>query len=224
MPYKKAKKSYRPRYRRKGRRKMTMQLTPPIPLQKMVKLRYCECFNLDPVGAGAVATYVYRANSIFDPNYTGIGHQPLGHDEWETFYKKYRVLGSRLTVQAASNSALATGQCIVSVNTSFDPISALVYNTTTMERTGSVWTILGAVGSSNGSKRLIKNWSAKKSFGKDWNDDDTGATFGANPVKPWYFLINAQSPDTGGDATVISCTITIDYICEFSEPVELPQS
>jgi len=36
--------------------------------------------------------HVFKMNSIFDPDYTGGGHQPAFHDRWALLYKHYRVL------------------------------------------------------------------------------------------------------------------------------------
>lgn len=42
---------------------------------------------------------VYRGNSIYDPDFTGTGHQPLGHDQYSSFYHKYCVVGAYVTVR-----------------------------------------------------------------------------------------------------------------------------
>jgi len=68
----------------------------PLAMRQIVKLRYAEDVN---ISAGiALGSYDFRANSIFDPNLTGIGHQPLGHDQWAVFYDHYVVLGARIKV------------------------------------------------------------------------------------------------------------------------------
>jgi len=46
--------------------------------------------NIDLSGA-IISDQVFNLNSIFDPDRTGVGHQPLGHDQWQTFYNRYRV-------------------------------------------------------------------------------------------------------------------------------------
>lgn len=214
----------RPRYRRYRRRNNFPLRNAPVPPTKIVKLKYAECFNLDAVGASGAAAYVFRANSIFDANLTSTGHQPYATDQWANFYKKYRVLGSKLTLQAVSNSTSVNGQHIVSVLTSYDSASSLTYNTSVLERPGTVWATLGTLGATNGTKRLVKYWSAKKSFGKGWKDDDCAATFSANPVREWYYLIHTQSPDSGADPVTISCVVTIEYICQLTDPLELAQS
>lgn len=64
----------------------------------LVRLVYVDRFQVAPV-AGAVFHQVMRGNSIFDPDFTGVGHQPAGRDEWAAFYKHYQVQSSRIKVQ-----------------------------------------------------------------------------------------------------------------------------
>lgn len=50
---------------------------------------------------GAALTYqIYRSNSIYDPDYTGTGHQPRSHDQYALYYRYYRVLGCKIKVTA----------------------------------------------------------------------------------------------------------------------------
>lgn len=53
-----------------------------------------------PVGAaiGFISQYTFRANSMFDPNFTGIGHQPMYRDEYATLYDSYTVIASFIEV------------------------------------------------------------------------------------------------------------------------------
>jgi len=67
----------------------------------VVKLAYAQ-FNQLTSGANLFANQIYRGNSIFDPDLTGVGHQALGHDQWATLYEAYRVLSSTITVTATS--------------------------------------------------------------------------------------------------------------------------
>jgi len=41
---------------------------------------------------------VYRANDLFDPDYTGTGHQPRGFDQLMAFYNHFVVTSSKITV------------------------------------------------------------------------------------------------------------------------------
>jgi hypothetical protein len=88
----------------------------PIPDNTICKLKYSTRFQLDPASTGSLATpdaslatYIFRVNSLFDPDYTtanplasqGKGspnHQPYGFDQWATFYAEYMVLGAKIDV------------------------------------------------------------------------------------------------------------------------------
>lgn len=51
---------------------------------------------------GNYQTYSFNLNSLYDPDRTGIGHQPLGRDQWIAFYNQYRVY--RCTYQIVFNN------------------------------------------------------------------------------------------------------------------------
>lgn len=55
--------------------------------------------------SGADNYYLFNANSIYDPDRTGTGHQPLGYDQWQNFYSHYRVLSSKISVVANSSTS-----------------------------------------------------------------------------------------------------------------------
>ena len=58
-------------------------------------------------------------NSLFDPNRTGTGHQPYGFDQLSTFYNRYYVTGSKMTVtfscQTKDNDTTVTGPILIGV-------------------------------------------------------------------------------------------------------------
>lgn len=60
----------------------------PVANRAMVKLRYHDSL----VSNGTTADQVLNLNSIFDPDRTNTGHQPMGRDQWATFYNRYKVM------------------------------------------------------------------------------------------------------------------------------------
>jgi hypothetical protein len=54
---------------------------------------------------GSQAEYVYRLNSLFDPDQTGVGGQPDGFDQLKALYGRYRVIAVDVEVQCAGQSA-----------------------------------------------------------------------------------------------------------------------
>jgi hypothetical protein len=63
--------------------------------------------------SGGLYSYQYRGNSCFDPDYTGVGSQPNGFDQWSQFYNTYVVLSSEIVVEFLAGTNAATELVIV---------------------------------------------------------------------------------------------------------------
>ena len=73
-----------------------------FPDRMVTKLRYVDNFNLTG-SAGVVGANVFRFNSCFDPDLTGVGHQPMYFDQFcgaagTGPYGRYRVISAKATV------------------------------------------------------------------------------------------------------------------------------
>ena len=85
--YRRRKRRYYRRRRRRGINVMRVRGLTGFPDQLVVKLKYTDQINLtNIVGYGS---YVYRMNSLFDPDLTGSGHQPLGFDQYAQLYRSF---------------------------------------------------------------------------------------------------------------------------------------
>jgi len=76
----------------------------PFAQRFITRMKYAEQISQVGPGLGGLTQYTMNLNSIFDPNRTGIGHQPYGHDTMATLYNRYRVIKCSYAI-----SALATG-------------------------------------------------------------------------------------------------------------------
>jgi len=55
-------------------------------------LKYCEQITLSGSTGGVIGVErQFGLNCMFDPNLTGVGHQPMGFDELMALYRRYRV-------------------------------------------------------------------------------------------------------------------------------------
>lgn len=75
-------------------------LTPHI----RIVLPYAASISLSEAAAGAGASYSYCLNNVFDPDFTGVGAQPLGLDQYAQFYGRYRVCKLRYAVSFSNLS------------------------------------------------------------------------------------------------------------------------
>lgn len=82
-----------------------------VPPWLKAPMRYSDVYAL-VTGVAAVTEQVFRANSIFDPDRTGVGHQPLGHDQLLPMYERYIVdkLEWKITVPP-----IGTNNCMMAV-------------------------------------------------------------------------------------------------------------
>jgi len=103
MPIRKIQKKRRARPRRYTRRRKTrttavVSRTVGFPDRIFTTLNYSELFALTYGGAGVPRVHQFMINNLYDPNFTGTGHQPLCHDQYAQFYLRYRVYGMRYKI------------------------------------------------------------------------------------------------------------------------------
>jgi len=83
----------------------------PIAPRSIVSMRY----NSQWTQSAIVPDYVFNLNSVFDPDSTGVGHQPFGRDTFNTLYNRYRVFAVS-GVLKTSSTATSTKVAIVATN------------------------------------------------------------------------------------------------------------
>lgn len=69
-----------------------------VPDRCRTNLKYCEGIAYR-VPMASADVYSYNLNSVFDPNLTGTGHQPMGFDQLKTLYGRYRVYNCKYKVR-----------------------------------------------------------------------------------------------------------------------------
>jgi len=196
-----------------------------LPDRLYVKLVYREQLSWT-TASGAIGDNVYRGNSIFDPNLTGSGGQPMGADQWSNFYYSYTVLGSQIEVISQVNSGTAgtqrhgvTPTNLSNAFTSIDGAEELPY-------TKAVTPVMGASNPASGQSRIVDYMSTAKVIGvvrpSVQIEDAYGALFTANPTNTWFWHVWNYVP--GGETQSLYQQVKITYYCVFETRTELPQS
>lgn len=223
--------------RRMGRRKYTARASRNrgrlsarmigFPLSNTVSMRYSAPILIN-LGAVGFRQFSFRANSIFDPDVDpAVSAKPLGYDQWNQFYERYVVLGSRITLSLGSSSA-GQNSIICGVFLSDAPSTTATTSTALIEQGLTNYQIMSPT--TNGlwiNKSVTMNYSAKKYHGVVDVDDaaELEADWGANPADQTYFIVFASTYDStqiGGPN--ITGVLTIDYIVRAKDPKELLQS
>lgn len=161
-----------------------------------IKFKYVERYQLDNQGVSNVQSLIFRGNSIFDPFYTGTGHEPTSKDQWEAFYGNYMVLGSKISVRFMCEDTTEDDSIICYVF----PDNSFTYpgGTVVLEENPYVrYKHLQSPVTAPKSCCTIKSYmSTKKFFGRPISQDFTyfGATMTSNPLTTWYWQIAILNP------------------------------
>lgn len=164
--------------------------------------------NIQITSGGSMSGNIFYGNSLYDPDYTNLGHQPRGYDQWKGFYNKYTVVASKLEVRAIQ----ATSQSLVGIRPMLEvstPVPSTMAGMIEEPRTKYITCQPGAR-----SKLLSMYIGTGEIFGKSrqsvLDEADFSAATNANPVRVWYWHLQAQHPDMSTSQTV-NCLAKITY-------------
>lgn len=188
-----------------------------------VTLRYSEIIPVTGAAAGVGVINSFRANSIYDPNFTGVGHQPMGHDEWSSFYQHYQVKGARIKAQLA-NQEQTGGEPVVFWVELASTSTATLNPNTAIERGRAAWKCVGQQTDTLAAP-LNNEYDATKFFGKAMANQTTQvALFGSNPGEDVFFHVGYAPMSSLATPRLWQLLVVIEYDCVFTEPKELLES
>lgn len=193
-----------------------------FPKNSSVQLRYCSAVSLSDSVGGVLDLHLFSANSIFDPDVTGIGHQPLARDQWASFYNHYKVTSSRMSIKMV-NETVQGGTPVVSGCYLADDTSVPT-SWTTLAEAGRGSSVVTTPANTEAHK-LGTRYNSSKFFKKQGvNQSALGALLGSSPTEQAYFVLYSQAADESSGFSAMTFVVTIDYVVQFSEPKDLEQS
>lgn len=176
-------------------------------------LRYHETFQLNPGVAGSPSAYVFRANSCFDPNFTGTGHQPRGYDQIIAMYQYLAVREVQIEVWFQPRDGAPAIVCIAADGAAFSGGS----RDSMMEQRTAVYKAVGGISADGPAYATlrVKPWqlAGTKLDESDYKHLNTG-----NPIIS-QFLNVIGMPIEATDTGNIDCVARITYHCQVSEPL-----
>ena len=178
-------------------------------------LKYIEHFQLNAGAAGIPASYVFTANGLFDPNITGIGHQPRGFDQLKELFDHYHVVQSKIKVTFMPGSTAGPSQiCGIMLQDDSTPEANMIQ---AMEGRNCVY------GPLTSTVPLVKTlyFNSKTFFSIE--DRLLYGTSTSNPSDQAYFVLFCQ-PTYSVDAPAIDVMVEIQYDTCWSEPNNVGKS
>jgi len=202
------------KFRRGGRAdggKVTALRNTLVPDRLITKFSYKDNVNLTDVLS--FGTKIFRLNSIYDPDLDLVnGHQPLGYDQWATFYNKYRVYKAvvRATIMNNQNGGI---QCAIVPFNSNQPIDL---NDSLFEQPHAVTKT--AAGASGMSKVVLTKVVdipriVGQSHAQYKANEQAAADYNGNPLEQIYCLIAARSVNDAAGVSAIA-VVDITYYVE----------
>jgi len=177
---------------------------------------------------GAKTDEFWYANSLFDPNVSGTGHQPIGFDQMMLLYEQFIVVKAKIYIEFVN-----TGASPAKVGVYLSPDAVATSDFTKSVENGLIKTkVVDCVASSGGTGNKITSmemdFSTPRYFGRKSEQDclDDPTLLGNNagdPTEGAYFCVSMWGFPTGSSSTVYY-SVTIAYDAWFTEPRKLASS
>lgn len=192
-----------------------------LPKKILTTHKYCDQVAINTGATGQLANYFWSCNSMYDPNRSGTGHQPMYYDQYIGLYDHYTVIGAeaKFTIMKTdSNSTIPVMVgCFVNDDTIVTPSSGQ----------GLAEQTLGKYRYVHGQypKTVFKvKWSAKKTFGKGvLANNSLQGSAGGNPTEEQFFQCFIDSSASITQTSVL-VDVEIKYICMWCELKDQAQS
>lgn len=200
----------------------------PLATKYTAKLKYVSTFSMSTGAAGIMGTQqTMSLNSLFDPDQTGVGHQPYGFDQLAALYNRYRVFACKVELIWTTIGATAEMCCAYIIN---PDVGGLAISGISTDRAVELPMISSTVLSPSGRDRVTKQTfytPLHKVFGIKKatlvNDDKYQALVTADPLTQG-FLNFAVGSYSGAAGETCSCQVVMTFYAQFFDRIVQAQS
>lgn len=196
----------------------------PFPKMYKCPMRYAETVTLTSTG-GVIANNVWRPDGLFDPNFTGGGHKPLGFDECQNIWFDWCVLGCKVTTTFwfDSDDTVPPDGTNIICGVHLDENNGLDFSghDSMMEENRVKWKYLSR---QRPVIKISKNYSCQDFHGvKDITDDDgLWGNVAANPATDAFLHTFVYSESVS--AIPVNVSVLMQYYVQWRNPKDLAQS
>ncbi len=201
----------------------TSTLNVGFPLNYKCKLRYVDNRNFT-VASGAI--WRLRLNSLFDPDFTYTGHQPMFYDQLSIIYNEYLVTSANISFTCNQDNSTDYPSIVMLAIRDNSTLTSTTISSS-LEQGNRTVMQLGYAGGGDPNKTMSQKVSIGPLHGVKRRlspaDIDFTSLTNNNPKEEAYAMLQMFSAD---ETTGISMdvTVTIDYYCQFFNRKEVAQS
>jgi hypothetical protein len=171
----------------------------------------------------------WNLNSMFDPDRTGTGHQPMGFDQVKTFYNRYRVTDCAWRVEILPQAGVGSILSVIVPNNETSSLST--DSQTAMETPYAVykWSSAYLATSASSDNRSIRQ-QGKVHLAKIYGvtdavqlaDDRYQSDISTSPTET--AVLHVVTLNSDGNALVYNMCIKLVYTVEFFDRIQLAAS
>lgn len=183
-----------------------------MPDRALIKLKYVAGIEMTSVFAPSY--WVFRGNSVYDPDYTGGGNQPAGYDTYSLLYQRYRVLASKIVIKARDAQTVDKFNVIYILPKTEVVIDTSYRNAVVEPRAKLRYLPTPDAGYPCTIKHYMKSSTVFGLTKAGYRDADYSAAITTNPAKEWYWFIGTDSV-TGGVSQDVYVSVEITYYVLF---------
>lgn len=200
-----------------------------VPRKAIVTLKYCDTFH----GASAIGSpyqQIFKANSLYDPDATGTGHQPYLLDQLcggvsTSFFSYYQVNKCKIIIEGSANSA-GTGCAQVGIWSTRKSSSSYTTPWQLAEQGNRKEMKCKFVADDTSKFKLSLTQYPRQTMGisrGEYNDITYQSIYSADPSTLTYFWFIGAHPD---NSTVVTFdfVVTMIYYAQLFNQNQLPQS
>jgi len=175
--------------------------------------------SIDP-GAGVATSYVFNLASLFDPDHSGTGHQPLNFDNYAAMYNNYCVLTTVAKVTCfKTGTSSTTDETFLATLVSRDPSPSFDSLHALNEAKGVKVKLMNPASGTHPPNTVITN---KCDLGKwltvPWTNSERYAAVTATPSRNVYWIVWAGPSDFASNPAAVSVRIELFYDAIFFDP------
>jgi len=202
--------------------------------EKIVVLPYAMFAATTSAASTVNAIQQFKINSVYDPDLTGAGNQPLGRDTWSAIYNYYKVLETHVNVSIIEMTDDSTGG-VTSAQT--PSLMTWMCDLTANPPTGKDALLMAVMAAKNSKQQkfgpLIMNdvingrGKKEKHFSYHWdasqfdlsiidNAKNEWTPIGNDPANISYFSIIHYNPQ-GTGARSVAFHVEIEYLVAYKQ-------